>query len=168
MKRAINTILLAVFICLVGNAQYIENSMTVKSMNGKSKSLSSYIDKTEGHVTLFVFWKTCCPTHLSMIDSLLELTGENGFSDDITVVLVSVDDNRSTDRVMPIVKTKGWEADVILDVNMELARAMSVYIHPQWVAVDHTGSHIFRRKIMEGESDTEYYFNELINEIHKK
>ena len=125
MKRGIITILQAIFICLMGNAQYIENSMTVKSMNGKSKPLSSYIDQTEGHVTLFVFWKTCCPTNLNMIDSLLELTDENGFSNDITVILVSVDDNRSTDRVMPVVKTKGWEADVILDVNRDIQKIVN-------------------------------------------
>ena len=148
-------------------AQYPGQGLTVKSMGGNSKPFSSYINTEDGHVTLFVFWKTCCHTNLNMIDSLFELTDEYGESEDITVVHVSVDDTRSTHRVMPVVRTKGWKAEVILDVNMELARAMSVYIPPQWVAVDSKGNPIYRRKIMEGESDAEYYFNELISEIHK-
>ena len=148
-------------------AQYPGQGLIVTSMEGNSKPFSSYINTEEGHVTLFVFWKTCCPTNLNMIDSLFEMTDEYGEAEDITVVLVSVDDTRSTDRVMPVVRTKGWKADVILDVNMELARAMSVYIPPQWVAVDCKGNPIYRRKIMEGESDAEYYFNELISEIQK-
>lgn len=168
MKRFIFLTLLLNLVLLSINAQYPGYEMTVKSMEGSSKPLTKYINTDEGHVTLFVFWKTCCPTNLKMIDSLFELTDEYGNSDDISIVLVSVDDIRSTDRVMPVVKTKGWKADVILDVNMELARAMSVYIPPQWVAVDNTGKPIFRRKIMEGESDAEYYFNELVNIISKK
>lgn len=167
MKNLI--LLILTIICAFSriDAQYPGQGLTVKSMEGNSKPFSSYINTEDGQVTLFVFWKTCCPTNLNMIDSLFELTDEYGESEDITVVLVSVDDTRSTDRVMPVVRTKGWKADVILDVNMELARAMSVYIPPQWVAVDCKGNPIYRRKIMEGESDAEYYFNELISEIQK-
>lgn len=150
------------------NAQYAMTDLVVKSIDGKTKPLKDFIVPSEEEVTLFVFWKTCCPTNLSMIDSLLELTDEYGYSEKITVVLVSVDDTRTIDRVLPVVRTKGWKADVILDVNMELARAMAVYIPPQWVAVDCTGKPIFRRKIMEGESDSEYYFNELITILNSK
>ena len=166
MKRLIFFTLI-ISACMGINAQYPGMDLIVKSMDGKTSRLNDYINKDEGNITLFVFWKTCCPTNLSMIDSLLELTDEYGDSDKISVVLVSVDDTRSTERVMPVVRTKGWKADVILDVNMELARAMSVYIPPQWVAVDHTGKPVFRRKIMEGESDSEYYYNELLTEINK-
>lgn len=137
----------------------------VKSMEGKTYPLSHYVNSDYGHVTLFVFWKTCCPTNLSMIDSLLELAEEYEGNDKLTVILVSVDDSRSTTRVLPIVRTKGWKADVILDVNMELARAMSVNIPPQWVAVSNIGKPFFRRKIMEGETDSNFYFKELIDEI---
>lgn len=147
-------------------SQYNGYDLIVTSITGESKKLGEYINFEEGQVTFFVFWKTCCPTNLNMIDSLLELYDDYEDSKLIRIFLVSVDDSRSTDRVIPVVKTKGWKSDVIIDNNMELARFMSVYTPPQWVAVDNQGKTFFRRKIMEGESDAEYYFNELITEIN--
>lgn len=165
MNRLIIALSMIMIMADAGVAQYPVIDMTVKSMEGKISPLSQYINNDDGHITLFCFWKTCCPTNLNMIDSLLEITDEYGKSGKLTVVLVSVDDTRTGNRVMPVVRMKGWEADVILDVSMELARAMSVNAPPQWVATDNEGKIIFRRKITEGEADVEYYFNELISKI---
>ena len=160
----------SLLILAVANAvgQYPGMNMTVKSMDGRSCQMLRYVNPEEGHITLFVFWKTCCPTNLHMIDRLLELTNEYGEADKLSVVLVSVDDIRTANRVKPVVRMKGWEADVILDVNMELARAMSIYIPPQWVAVNHKGKPVYCRKIMEGGEDTEFYFEELIEQIRNE
>lgn len=167
MKQLILLISFFVVSTLSAYAQYPGMDLYVKDLHGVGKPCKSYLDKKEGNVTLFVFWKTCCPANLSMIDSLIELKDDGEYSDKIKIVLVSVDDTKTSNRVLPVVKTKGWTEDVIMDSNMELARAMQVYIPPQWVAVDCDGNPIYRRKIMEGESDSEYYFNELIEHISK-
>lgn len=78
MKRFLFSTLLLNLVVLSINAQYPGYGMTVKSMEGSSKPLTEYINNEEGHVTPFVFWKTCCPTNLNMIDSLFELTDEYG------------------------------------------------------------------------------------------
>ena len=165
MRRLVISVTFWVVTILTAFAQYPGMDLYVNDLYGVSKPCVSYLDKTEGNVTLFVFWKTCCPTNLSMIDSLIELKEEGEYSDKIKLVLVSVDDMKTSSRVLPIVKTKGWTEDVIIDSNMELARAMQVHIPPQWVAVNCDGRPVYRRKIMEGESDSEYYYNELIKQM---
>lgn len=140
--------------------------MYVNNMHGNSRPLKDYVDTKEGNVTLLVFWRTCCPTNLSMIDSLININEEGDYTDKIKIVLVSVDDSRTSSRVLPIVKMMGWTDDVIIDSNMELAREMQVKLPPQWVALNHEGFPIYRRKIMEGESDSEYYYDELIAKLN--
>ena len=131
MRQFIVLISFFVFTILSAYAQYPGMDLYVKDLHGVSKPCKSYLDKKEGNVTLFVFWKTCCPTNLTMIDSLIEVKDDGEYSDEIKIVLVSVDDTKTSSRVLPVVKTKGWTEDVIMDSNMELARAMQVYIPPQ-------------------------------------
>ena len=109
---------------------------SVKDMKGGNKSLKGLIDTEDGHATLFVFWKTCCPTNLTMIDGLYEIAEENDEKDKLKIILVSVDDIKTSNRVPTVVGYKGWESEVLVDPNMELARALMVKIPPQWVAFD--------------------------------
>ena len=127
MRQFIVLISFFVFTILSAYAQYPGMDLYVKDLHGVSKPCKSYLDKKEGNVTLFVFWKTCCPTNLAMIDSLIEVK-DDGFS---SLFHVSTGDTKTSSRVLPVVKTKGWTEDVIMDSNMELARAMQVYIPPQ-------------------------------------
>ncbi|MCH5238129.1 MAG: hypothetical protein J1E95_10090 [Muribaculaceae bacterium] len=48
------------------------------------------------------------------------------------------------------------------------ALSLQAYTPPQWVAVNHEGIPIFRRKILEGDMDAEYYYEELVSVITKE
>ena len=52
---------------------------------------------------------------------------------------VSIDDARNSKKVKPKVLGYGWEYDIILDENSDLARAMNVNNPPMTFIVDRAG-----------------------------
>ena len=166
MKKFILLIISTLCIATLCRAQ--ENywfELTVKDMSGQRKKLSEYANTGNG-ITLFVFWKTCCPNNIRMIDELQEVWSEYDGVRPIKVVLISVDDQRSAARVKPLVKTNCWPWEVIMDKSGDLARAYNVIIPPLWIAVDSNGQEIYRAKVTNGTLDSSIYFQELASQIN--
>ena len=55
------------------------------------------------------------------------------------LVAVSIDDARNSKKVKPKVLGYGWTYQILLDENMDLARAMNVNNPPMTFIVDGTG-----------------------------
>lgn len=137
---------------------------SVKDMSGNTRNFSHYAP--EKGVTLFVFWKTCCPNNITMIEELNEVWQEyDNPEQPIKIVLVSIDDQRTASRVRPIVSTNGWEWDVIMDRNGELARRYNVTIPPQWIAINTEGEVMFQSKVTNGALDSAIYFEDLTDRL---
>lgn len=116
MKRLICISIIFIMAAGIGTAQNYWPQHYVQDLRGRRHLLSDYAP--EKGVILFVFWKTCCPNNITMIDELNDVWREYEDSENpIKIVLVSVDDQRSVSRVAPIVGSNGWEWDVILDKN---------------------------------------------------
>lgn len=83
----------------------------------------------------------------------------------IRIVLVSLDDQRTASRVRPLVGANGWNWEVIMDRNGDVARACNVIMPPQWVAFDPNGQEVFRSKVANGWLDAAIYFDALIDTL---
>lgn len=166
MKKTFYLFVILSMATITGTAQNYWPQQSVKEMNGRTKNLADYAP--ERGVVLFVFWKTCCPNNITMFEELYEVWMEYDNDDmPVKIVLVSLDDQRSASRVRPIVSTNGWEWEVIMDKNGDLARLYHVIVPPQWIAFDKSGREIFRSKVTSGALDSSIYFDELITEINK-
>lgn len=118
MKKAFYLSIGLLMATITGMAQNHWPEHSVQDLRGRTHSLSDYA--SEKGVTLFVFWKTCCPNNITMIDELKEVWQEYDNSEKpIKIVLVSVDDQRTASRVKPIVGSNGWVWDVVMD-KMEI------------------------------------------------
>lgn len=165
MKKLILSIF-CLFHIGIGYAQDVWPSHKVTDINGKIRDLKSYAP--DSGVVLFVFWKTCCPNNVTMINELQEVWLDYNDTDKpVKIVLVSVDDQRSVSRVKPIVSTNGWEFDVIIDKNMDMARMYHINIPPQWIVCDTEGNIIYRSKITNGYLGSGMYFEEIVQLIQK-
>jgi hypothetical protein len=51
------------------------------------------------------------------------------------IIAVSTDDSRTQKRVKPLVNGKGWNFNVILDINQDFKRAMSIVNIPYTIVV---------------------------------
>lgn len=158
----------SMLLCFAATVRSQDNwpQLFVRDMNGNSHDFREYAP--EKGVTLFVFWKTCCPNNITMIDELNEVwEGYSNQDNPVRIVLVSVDDTRTASRVRPIVGSNRWEWDVIMDTNSDLARRYNIILPPQWLALDSSGKTVFKSKITSGTLDSYIYFEELINQINK-
>lgn len=116
---------LAIFLCTVStiNSQTELPDLVLKNMDGKNINLKEISkDKT----IVFSFWATWCGPCVNELDAIADqyedLQDEIGFE----LIAVSIDDTRTKSRVKPLVNGKGWEYEILLDVNQEFKRKMNI------------------------------------------
>ncbi len=160
MKKAI-ILFAALSLSFSAFAQKMIPEQTVTADRGKNRQLSEYVAK-DGY-TLFVFWRLCCSNSKTMLSELSDVWSEYNGKTPIKVVLVSINDVRDASRVKAYIGSCDYGWEMIMDLNMELCRAMNIIAPPQWVAVDNTGKIIMEHKIMSGANDPAIYFKELQN-----
>jgi cytochrome c biogenesis protein CcmG, thiol:disulfide interchange protein DsbE len=96
----------------------------------QNKNISTSEITNSGKPLLLVFWKSCCSPNIKMLDAISEVYTD--WQDEIGVKLyaVSIDDARSSAGIGPLVSGKGWEFEILLDVNSDFKRAMNVNATP--------------------------------------
>ncbi|MFO8054492.1 MAG: TlpA disulfide reductase family protein [Bacteroidales bacterium] len=103
-------------------------SVTIRDLDGRPVNFSE-IDN-EGKPIILSFWATwCTPCHREM-NAIAEVYEEWQQETGVKYVAVSVDDSRSSSRVLPMINSNYWDYDFYLDPNHELKRAMNVNMIP--------------------------------------
>ena len=62
----------------------------------------------------------------------------------VKLVAISTDDTRSVSKVSTMVKTKGWDYEVYIDLNQDFKRVMNVNLCPHTVLVDNEGNIVWQ------------------------
>lgn len=101
---------------------------SIQTLEGKSFSTNDI--QNDGKPILLTFWATWCKPCMREHDMINELYDEWVEETGVKIYAISIDDARSTKRVMPTVNGKGWEFEVLLDPNGDLKRLMNVNIPP--------------------------------------
>ncbi|NCC73087.1 MAG: TlpA family protein disulfide reductase [Sphingobacteriia bacterium] len=102
--------------------------VTIQSIDGKSFNTKNI--ENDGKPVILTFWATWCKPCLREHDAISEYYAEWAEETGVKVYAISIDDARSSRRVMPTVNGKGWEFEVLLDPNGEFKRLMNVNIPP--------------------------------------
>ena len=90
--------------------------------------------------TVFCFWATWCSPCKRELNNYAELYEDWMDETGVKIVAVSIDDQRSVNRVAPYVNSVGWEFDVLLDPNREFARSLNVNNVPHTFVVNSQGT----------------------------
>ncbi|MCD4731932.1 MAG: TlpA family protein disulfide reductase [Bacteroidales bacterium] len=133
MKRIL-VVFVLVTIVLIGYAQEDQKnfgklpSIEVKTMEGKAINIADI--SNDSKPIIITFWATwckpCIKEHDAINDEYEDWVEETG----VKLYAISIDNARSSKRVMPTVNGKGWEFDVLLDENGDFKRAMNVNVPP--------------------------------------
>ena len=106
-----------------------------------------------------------------LINSIKELNNIAEIYDDwqeetgVKLIAVSVDDQKTTKMVEPYVNATGWEYDIYIDSNRELARSMGVSTVPHTFLVNGDGKIVWEHKgYIDGDEDELYEQIEHISE----
>ena len=158
MKNWILLLVLLAAFCAPIKAQLPQ--ITLKSIDGKSVRLDTISNNEKPIiVSFFATWcKPCIKEHDALNDIYSDWHDETG----VKIYAVSIDDSRSTARVKPFVEGKGWEFDILLDVNGDLKRAMNVSNPPHTFLLDGSGKIVYQHSGYVDGSE-----NELYHEIKK-
>ena len=115
--------------------------LVLKDINGNNINIKTY--GSNGKITIISFWATWCKPcikELKNVDALLEEWTEKY---NVELVAVSMDNARNAIKVKPTVTGNGWEVDVLVDPNDDLARVLNVTNPPVTFLIDQNGNIVY-------------------------
>ena len=130
----------------------------LKTLDGKTVNTSKF--SNDGKPIIISFWATWCKPCKKELDAINEeyaaLQKETG----VKLIAISIDDARSSGKVVTDVKVKGWTYEVYIDENQDFKRAMNVNNVPHTFLVDGTGQIVWSHNSY-AEGDEEKLFENV-------
>ena len=88
-------------------------------------------------ISFFATWCKPCMRELEAItDNYIDWQEETG----VKMILVSIDQGQNIAKVKPLVDSKGWDYEVLLDPNSEFLHALQFQMVPSLVILDGAGN----------------------------
>ena len=114
-------------------------------------------------ISLWASWcKPCIAELLAIADEYEDWVEETG----VKLYAISIDDAKTSARVAPFVKGKGWEYTVLLDVNSDFKRAMNVNDVPFLCILNGDGEIVWQHTSYAQGSEEEVF--EVVKSLVKK
>jgi len=115
-------------------------SVQLKDMKGKSVNTASL--GLKGPV-VFSFWATWCAPCKKELAAIHDLYSDWQEETGVTLVAVSIDDEKTKSAVSVYVNGKAWDYIVLMDTNGDFKRAMGVNNVPHTFLVDKDGNIVY-------------------------
>ncbi|MDD2633068.1 MAG: TlpA disulfide reductase family protein [Bacteroidales bacterium] len=117
----------------------------------------------DGKPVIITFWATWCKPCMKEHDAINEVYEDWVDETGVKLYAVSIDNARSSKRVLPTVNGRSWEFDVLLDPNGDLKRAMNVNIPPHTFILNGNGDVVWQHVgYLEGD---EHEYIEIVKKI---
>lgn len=133
-------------------------SATVKKLDGSTTNSNTF--KNDGKPMIISFWATWCKPCKKELDAINEEYAELVKETGVKLIAISIDDARSSGKVVTDVKVKGWTYEVYIDENQDFKRAMNVNNVPHTFLVNGEGQIVWSHNSY-AEGDEEKLFENV-------
>lgn len=117
-------------------------SINIKTLDGQTFNTQDIAN--DGKPIIISFWALWCKPCKKEMDAYSENYEEWQEETGVKIYAVSIDDARSTAKVMPFVNGKAWDMEVLLDPNGDFKRAMNVNMVPHTFLLDANGTVVYQ------------------------
>lgn len=165
MKKLIITSIFSLII-IFSFAQNSEKNTNLPSVNIKTlvgQTFNTQDITNDGKPVIISFWALWCKPCKKELDAFNENYEDWQDETGVKIFAISIDDSRSTAKVMPYVSGKDWEFDVLLDPNGDFKRAMNVNMIPHTFLLDGTGKIVYQHTSYYEGGEFELY--ELVKKV---
>lgn len=126
---------MALFASATAFAQF--PAVQLKTLDGKMIDAAKL--NNDGKPFVVSFFATWCKPCLRELKAIAEVYPDWQDETGMKLIAISVDEAQNADKVRPLVDEQGWEYEVLLDSNSELARSMGAQFVPHLIIVDGDG-----------------------------
>jgi thiol-disulfide isomerase/thioredoxin len=128
-------------------------NINLVTIDGDQKSTTEVFNNEQPVV--LVFWATWCSHTTAGLSSIQDDYLADWQEDyNIKIIVVSVDDVRSSNRAVVMANSSGWDFDVFLDINGDFKRAMGVNSAPYVFILNKDGVIVWQKgAFMVGDED---------------
>jgi peroxiredoxin len=112
---------------------------TLSNLDGKDVVLSELLQKGPVIVDFWATWCKPCLKAFPGLQEILDTYRERGLS----IVAVSVDSPKSRSRVAPLIKSKKYTFEVLLDTQGRVAKKYNAFMLPRTVLLNPEGEIVF-------------------------
>lgn len=123
MKKKVAPII-GLLACLFGFGQNDLPDVKLRTLTGDEIRFNSFGNNDT--LLIVSLWATWCVPCIQELEAISEQYDERQKETPFKLIAVSIDDSRTTQRVRPFVKGKGWPFEIYLDVNSDLKRALNI------------------------------------------
>lgn len=155
------TLAILSFLALFGLTAFKTNdngklpSATLKTLDGSAVNSNTF--SNNGKPIIISFWATWCKPCKKELDAINEEYADLVKETGVKLIAISIDDARSSGKVMTDVKAKGWTYEVYIDENQDFKRAMNVNNVPHTFIIDGEGHTVWSHNSY-AEGDEEILF----------
>lgn len=135
----------------------------VKTLDGKKINTSTIAN--DGKPMIISFWATWCKPCKKELDAISEVYEEWQKETGVKLIAISIDDSRSSGKVVTDTKSHAWEYEVYLDENQDFKRAMNVNNVPHTFIVNGNGEIVWQHNSY-SEGDEAHLF-EVLKKVAK-
>lgn len=160
MKFFYRGIVIFSIFCKFYLASYTQNKLAIpdlelRTIDGKFFNVNSF--NNYGKILIIDFWATWCKPCILELNALSEVYDDWQKEFDLEIVAVSIDDSKSMGRVLPFVKSKGWNFTFLYDPNGDFKRIMNVINIPHLFIIDKNGYIVYQHTTYSEGAENEIY-----------
>jgi thiol-disulfide isomerase/thioredoxin len=160
-KTLITTLILLIGMTFTAKSQNSElPSVDIQTVYGEMFNTNEI--ENDGNPIILSFWATWCKPCIKELNTINEVYYDWQDETGVKLVAVSIDNARSSSKVLPMVNGKGWDYEVYLDPNGDFKRAMGVNMIPHTFLLNGNGEVVWQHTSFSEGSEIE-----LIEKVRK-